>query len=233
MKLYAVRRYDNPLRRHWSRSGSILTQLVDTVVPTEDASQSDPPSDDSKRISTIDLEIFSALAAQPKHAYSVWALDADGTDPVNVYAATYIDKRPLARFLGGALWRSVLLVASPTESALGITIAESDDVSALGVDSVLSAAQWRDLSRDFFPQISLAQVTTANGIDLTATASRGDQPFDLTGTELYWECTGGWLRSSRTPVEGNSATNTVLSPVKGSKVKVGFRFFTGVAECVL
>ena len=233
MKLYAVRRYDNPLRRQWSRSGSILTQVVDTVVTAEASGEGEPSPDSSKRTSTIDLETFSDLAARPKHAYSVWALGADGADPVNVYAATYIDKSPLAQFLGGALWRAVLLVASPTESALGITVAESDDVSALGVDGVLSVALWRELSSDFFPQISLARETVANGIELTATASRGDQPFDLTGTELYWECTGGWLRSSRTPVEANSATNTVFSPVVGTKVKVGFRFFTGVAECVL
>ena len=233
MKLYPVRRYDNPLRRQWSRSGSMLTQVVGADVTTEASSEGESSPDATKRTSTIDLEIFSALAGQPKHAYSVWAMGTDDVDPVNVYAATYIDKRPLARFLGGALWRSVLLVASPTESALGITVAESDDVSALGVDEVLSAAQWRDLSREFFPRISLARVTTANGIELTATVSRGDQPFDLTGTELYWECTGGWLRSARTPVAANIATNTVISPVNGAKVKVGFRFFTGVAECAL
>jgi hypothetical protein len=233
MKLYAVRRYDNSLHRHWSRSGSTLTQVVDTVVTTDAPGGDDLPLEDSRRTSTIDLEIFSALAAQPKHAYSVWALAPDGADPVNVYAATYIDKKPLARFLGGALWRAVLLVASPTESALGITVAESDDVSELGVDEVISAADWRYLSRDFFPQISLARVPTSNGIELTASASRGGEPFDLTGTELYWDCTGGWLRASRTPIEVNSATNTVISPVTGAKVKVGFRFFTGVAECVL
>lgn len=116
---------------------------------------------------------------------------------------------------------------------VGITTAEDDDITGLGFDGDLSPAQWRDLVVTFLPKITLA-VDIQDGVTrITASATQAGAPVDLTGVDLYWECTGGALRATRSTFTSASCETEISNTRPGDRVKAGFRYFSGAAEVTL
>lgn len=229
MKIYSVRRFKTDQFRRFNRDGDTFTMEVGTSAGPEDDGY-------SSTTHSLDLTDLTALCQPAKNAHTLWALAELGDRPVeflNVYAETFLQKTPTAQFLSTRLWSAICAVSRPGEMIVGITTAEEDDISGLGLDGDLSAAQWRDLVVTFLPKITLS-VDIQDGVThITALATQSGSPVDLTGVDLYWECTGGILRASRSTFVGADAHTEISNTRPGDRVKAGFRYFSGAAEVTL
>jgi hypothetical protein len=225
MKTYAVRRINSEQLRTWSRNADVITLTV--ALPST-----------GYVVETVqfDLNEIAQLAAPPKNARTQWSARLANDKKLaylNIFAETYISKTPTKQFLSFYLSYAVLVVPTAVDAVLGISVSEDDDVSMLGLDGVLTAEEWSALVATAYPDVTLQGTETADGLALTATITKGGAPYSMPGVDLYWEATAGVLSRTRTLVEGNTATNILKDGLPDSKVKVGFRFFTGAAELVI
>lgn len=229
MKIYSVRRHKTDHFRCFSRYGNTLKLEVGT--------SSDPTDDGySSTMHALDLTDLTALCQPAKNAHTLWALAELGDRPVeflNVYAETFLQKTPTAQFLSTRLWGAICAVSRPGEMIVGITTAEDDDITGLGFDGDLSAEQWRDLVITFLPKVALSVDIQDGFTRISALATQSGSPVDLTGVDLYWECTGGVLRASRSTFVGADAHTEISNTRPGDRVKAGFRYFSGAAEVTL
>lgn len=110
------------------------------------------------------------------------------------------------------------VLAALGQEPILILIGRHGSFNDVKVEKILDVQAFRDLMVSYYPKITL----TRDGDAFTAKTSC---PADL-----YWETTGGILSTTRT-ASGQSTTLSGADP--GVRVRVGWKYFSNVAEIVV
>jgi hypothetical protein len=221
---------------HWKADGEDFVLLRGD---TGNLKADEAATDEMARIKVSDIENIVAGAAD--HARWVLVPEVSGQTAYwrNIYAATLAERVSVRDYFarsGGA--HTVAQLFIPTKQSEPILVLCGRTVDAfveLSNATSLDESQW-SVVMDQMPTLAVEQVDQSNGVTtLRATLKHKDgSVWNADDVEIFWESTGGFFSLARTKT-GNGFSETAFSKVgnESVRVKVGFKHYAGVAECII
>lgn len=232
LQTFTVLRFDASLDETWTDE-SDRWACERLVAPA----QTDPELEAVYEYTYIDKAATQALVDNNQSSgYVVYYAKREpsgNTHWVNIFADTYLARTPLQDyFTENSIMAPAVLVVAPAgaNSLLGINVAQTYDGPTIGADKI-NLATWQQNVNAVIPAINVAAQDTGDGqMLITATASR-----DLTGQEVYWENTAGVLDRARSVFDGTTVSVRLTKPISTDayKVKIGYKYYKGVAEVII